>query len=69
LSLAQRRLSTPARFLRRRVTEVAGHVTVRDGGTVPLDYETLLTPLDGALKTMSLSIVLVATAFALARLG
>ena len=69
LSLAQRRLSTPARFLRRRVTEVDGRATLRDGATVSLDHGMLLAPLDGALKAMSLSIVLVATALALARLA
>jgi hypothetical protein len=68
LSAAQRRLSTQARLLRRRVTGIEGHMTLRDGETVPLDEHSLLEPLEKALHAMSWGIVLVAAALAVARL-
>lgn len=68
LSLAQRRLSTPARFIRRRVTEVEGFASLPDGGSVPIDQRSFLEPFEGALRAMSWSIALVATALAVARL-
>ena len=68
LSMAQRRLSTPARLLRRRVAMVDGAATLRDGEVIPLDQRVLLAPLDGALQSMSWAIVLLAAAFAVARL-
>ena len=68
LSLAQRRLSTPARLLRRRGQDVGGTVTLANGETIALDRKALLQPLEQALRAMSWSIVLFATAFALARL-
>ncbi len=52
-SAAQRRLSTPARALRRRVAEVAGELRLADGSAVALDRGALLGPLDGALKLLS----------------
>ena len=58
LSLAQRRLSTPARLLRRRAGEVEGTVTLDDGATIVLDRKALLGPLEQALRAMSWSIVL-----------
>lgn len=68
LSVAQRRLSTPARLLRRRVAAVDGEVTLRDGEVIALDQRVLLAPLDGALQAMSWAVVLLAAAFAVARL-
>jgi hypothetical protein len=68
LSLAQRRLSTPARLLRRRALAVEGSITLGSGETVALDRAVLLRPLEQSLRVMSWSIVLFATAFALARL-
>ncbi len=68
LSLAQRRLSTPARLLRRRALDVTGSVALGNGETIALDQTVLLRPLEQALRAMSWSIVLFATAFALARL-
>ncbi len=68
LSLAQRRLSTPARLLRRRALEVEGDVILADGRSIALDRAALLRPLEQALRAMSWSIVFFATAFALARL-
>ena len=68
LSLAQRRLSTPARLLRRHAVQVEGGVRLADGESIVLDRTELLRPLEHALRAMSWSIVLLATAFALARL-
>lgn len=69
LSAAQRRLSTPARLIRRRATGVEGHVTRPDGDPIPIDAPTLLAPLEAALHAMSWGIVLVAASLAVARLG
>jgi hypothetical protein len=66
LSLAQRRLSTPARFIRRRVTEVEGRASLPDGRTVSIDQQALLRPLEGALLAMAWAVALLATALALA---
>jgi hypothetical protein len=68
LSAAQRRLSTPARLVRRRVASVEGHIGLRDGEVVPIDQRTLLAPLEGALQAMSWAIVLLAVGFAVARM-
>jgi hypothetical protein len=68
LSVAQRRLSTPARELRRRTRSVAGTRTRTDGATAPLTLADLLSPLDGALSALSLAMVLLACALVLARL-
>lgn len=67
-SYAQRRLSTPARELRRRTAEVSGTVTRADGRVEPLDRATLLTPLEGALRALSWAVPVVALAALLARL-
>jgi hypothetical protein len=68
LSLAQRQLSTPARQIRRRVADIDGRATLRDGTTVSIDQQTLLRPLEAALRSMSWGVVLIAAAFAIARL-
>jgi hypothetical protein len=69
LSAAQRSLSTPARLLRRRATGVTGSITLADGDTLALDAGRLLEPLERALRAMSWSVVLLAAALAVARLG
>ena len=68
LSSAQRRLSTPARLVRRRVTLVEGRMTLSDGTSVPIDERTLLAPLEQALRALSWGTVLLATSLAVARL-
>jgi hypothetical protein len=68
MSVAQRRLSSQARELRRRTAAVSGTRTLRDGSTEPLSLGGLLAPLDGALAAMSLAIVLTACALVAARL-
>ena len=69
LSAAQRSLSTPARTLRRRARSAAGTVTLAGGGAVRLDRAALLAPLEKALRAMSWSMVALAAALAVARLG
>lgn len=61
-SYAQRRLSTPARELRRRTADVTGTLTRLDGSVHPVDRTVLLAPLEGALRTLSWAIPLVAVA-------
>jgi hypothetical protein len=68
MSVAQRRLSSPARDLRRRTAAVSGVRTMSDGGSEPLSIAGLLAPLDGALTAMSLAMVLTACALVAARL-
>ena len=62
LSVAQRRLSTPARELRRRTSAVGGVRERSDGSTEALSRATLLEPLDGALAALSLGVVVLACA-------
>jgi hypothetical protein len=69
LSAAQRALSTPARLLRRRATEVTGTVTLTDGEVVTLDRAALLAPLERTLRALSWAVVLVAAGLAVARAG
>ena len=68
LSVAQRRLSTPARELRRRTSAVEGVRERSDGSTEALSRATLLAPLDGALAALSLGVVVTACALVAARL-
>ena len=68
LSVAQRRLSTPARELRRRTRSVQGVRTRTDGTTEELSLAGLLGPLDGALAALSLAVVVLACALVAARL-
>jgi hypothetical protein len=60
LTHVQRRLSTPARELRRRTDRVTGEVRGIDGNVVPLDIPTLLGPLEGALRALSYAVPLLA---------
>jgi hypothetical protein len=68
LSVAQRRLSSPARELRRRTRSVGGVRERSDGSTEELSRAGLLAPLDGALQALSLGVVLTACALVAARL-
>jgi hypothetical protein len=69
LSAAQRRLSTPARLIRRKAARVEGHMTLRNGQVVPVDERTLLAPIEGALRALSWAVVLLAASLAVTRLG
>jgi hypothetical protein len=68
LSIAQRRLSTPARELRRRTVSVSGTQRLADGSERELTPALLAAPLDGALKALSASVVLLAVAVVAIRL-
>jgi hypothetical protein len=68
LSVAQRRLSTPVRELRRRTVSVRGVQRLADGTTIELDAARLAAPLDGALKACALALVLLASGLVIARL-
>ena len=68
LSVAQRRLSTPARELRRRTVAVSGEQRLADGTTRELTAARLTAPLDGALAALSVALVLLATALVAVRL-
>lgn len=68
LSAAQRTLSTPARRLRRKTKQVEGKFVLDDGTEEALDGAVILRPLEGALRTLSWSVVAVAAALLLARL-
>jgi hypothetical protein len=60
LSAAQRRLSTPARELRRRTASVTGEQQLTDGTAVALTKERLAAPLEGALSALWIAVVLLA---------
>ncbi|HVC07456.1 MAG TPA: hypothetical protein VND98_07730 [Solirubrobacterales bacterium] len=62
LSVAQRRLSTPVRELRRRTEAVVGEQRLADGTARLLDRAGLAAPLDGALRALSVAVPLLAIA-------
>jgi hypothetical protein len=68
MSVAQRRLSSPARELRRRTAAISGTRTLADGRVEPLSRAGLLAPIDGALAALSLAMVVTACALVAARL-
>jgi hypothetical protein len=68
LSVAQRRLSTPARELRRETTGVTGAQVLRDGSERALSAESLAAPLEGALSALWLALVLLAAGLVAVRL-
>ena len=60
LALAQRRLSTAARWARREVVSFDGTASLRDGSAVELDRARLLAAPESALRLLTISIVLLA---------
>jgi hypothetical protein len=68
VSVAQRRLSTPARALRRNTDEVVGEQRMRDGRVVELDEARLAAPLEGALSVLWVALVLLAAGLVAVRL-
>jgi hypothetical protein len=68
LSVAQRRLSTPVRELRRRTASVGGEQLLDDGTSIPLSVERLAHPLDGALQALSWALVALAVGLVAVRL-
>jgi hypothetical protein len=67
-SVAQRRLSTPARDLRRRTAQVSGEQRFTDGRIRTLDAQRLAEPLEAALRALGLAHVLLALGLVAARL-
>jgi hypothetical protein len=67
LSLGQRALSAPVRDLRRRAQAVHGQVAFRDGTQLHLDRESLIAPLEAALRACSAGLVLLAIALVATR--
>jgi hypothetical protein len=68
LSVAQRRLSTPVRQLRRRTTALTGRQTLTDGEAIELSVTTVAAPLEAALRALSIALVLLATGLVIVRL-
>jgi hypothetical protein len=62
LSLAQRRLSTQVRTLRRRVRHVSGTIVYADGHEAPVTEDTLLRTPELALRTLTLATIALAAA-------
>ncbi len=67
LSVAQRRLSTPARRLRRKTVSVGGSQRLSDGSVIELSRERLAEPLEGTLRVLALALVVLATGLVIAR--
>jgi hypothetical protein len=68
LSVAQRRLSTPARELRRRTVAVEGEQRLADGRVIQLDRQRLASPLEGTLSALWIALVLLAVGLVAVRL-
>jgi hypothetical protein len=68
LSMAQRRLSTPVRELRRRTQSISGERRLKDGDTVALSVRSIAAPMESALKACALGMVLLAAGLVAARL-
>jgi hypothetical protein len=67
LATVQRRLSTPVRRLRRRTVSVSGEQRLDDGTVIPLTRAELAGPLDGALRGLSWSVVVLAAGLVVIR--
>ena len=68
LSVAQRRLSTPVRELRRRTASVSGEQRMNDGRVLGLNASTMAAPMENALMACSAGMVLLAAGLVAARL-
>ena len=68
LSLAQRRLSTPARRARRRMKDVRGEIVLVDGGREPITRESLVAAPEAALRLLTAATVILAAALVLMRI-
>lgn len=68
LSVAQRRLSTPVRQLRRHTTDVIGEQRLDDGRVLELSRAAIGEPLEGALSALWLALVLLAVGLVAVRL-
>ena len=68
LALAQRRLSTAVRHVRRRVRSVRGELEHADGTTEALSARSLTRPSEQALRLLALAVVALAVSLLVARL-
>ena len=68
VSVAQRRLSTPVRALRRRTISLRGEQRLLDGEVIEVDAASVAAPMEGALRALSLAMPLLALALIVARL-
>lgn len=68
MSRVQRQLSSPARDLRRRTTSVQGLVVRSDGTEFSITKDSLLSPLEQALRTLCWAVVILAATLLVARL-
>ena len=68
-SLAQRRLSTQVRLVRRRVASVAGEARLAGGGAVPVGADLLARAPEVALQALAAAMALLAGALLLFRAG
>jgi hypothetical protein len=68
LSVAQRRLSTPVRSLRRHTAAVEGRLVLDDGRQVPLDERALRAPAEAALRATWIGLAFLAAGMVAARL-
>lgn len=68
LSVAQRRLSTPVRELRRATASVSGQQRLVEGGARELSAAALAAPLEGALRALSLAVPTLAVGLVAVRL-
>ncbi|MGH2916092.1 MAG: hypothetical protein ACRDMX_14005 [Solirubrobacteraceae bacterium] len=68
LSVAQRRLSSPVRELRRRTAQLTGEQVLADGEVRELDARSVAAPLEGALRALWPALVLLAAALVAVRL-
>ena len=66
-SIAQRRLSSWVRHVRRRVVRAAGTLERRDGGVEELSKEALVAPAEGALRALAAAVIALAVALVMMR--
>lgn len=69
LSLAQRRLSTPVRDLRRHAVSVEGRIDRRDGSSEPVTRRMLTSAPESALRLLALASVTLAAGLLIMRLA
>jgi demethylmenaquinone methyltransferase / 2-methoxy-6-polyprenyl-1,4-benzoquinol methylase len=67
LSIAQRRLSTRARSIRRRTVAISGEIVYADGARESIDATSLIGAVDGALSILWLAVFTISLAVLLAR--
>ena len=69
LTLAQRRLSSRVRMLRRRATGVSGTIELKDGRREPITRESLIDAPEAALRALTAATVALAVALVLLRVA